>query len=151
MAREEVPLFVVVFKQRPMAGDVRARGETLFQSRKQRFDVAGVWVEVGFRRVWRRIRRPKRRAERDIDFRVVGYEKTVHFARKGARKRRAQLRQMVQRAAQERHAPGDRLAAGQTRNRLVHNRLEDRRGKVIVRDPLVDQRLEVGFGKHAAA
>ena len=63
----------------------------------------------------------------------------------------AQLRQKMQRSAQKRHAPADGLAAGQARNGLVHHGLEDAGRQVLTGRALVDKRLDVRLGEHAAA
>ena len=47
--------------------------------------------------------------------------------------------------------PANRLAARQPGNRLVHNRLKNRRRQILTRRALVNQRLNVALGKHAAA
>ena len=47
--------------------------------------------------------------------------------------------------------PTDGLAAGQTRDGLVHHGLEDGRRQIRPGRALVDQRLNVGLGEHAAA
>src|SRR5699024_10548146 len=45
----------------------------------------------------------------------------------------------------------DRLAAGKAADRLVYHCLEDRRRKVLLGGPLVDQRLDIRLCKHTAA
>ena len=62
-----------------------------------------------------------------------------------------ELCQEVERASQKGDVTADRLAAGKSADGLVDNSLEDRGGKVLLGSPLVDQRLDVGFGKNAAA
>ena len=57
----------------------------------------------------------------------------------------------MQRTAQKCNAATDRLTAGQARNGLVHNRLENRRSQVRLGGALVDQGLNIGLGKHTAA
>ena len=66
-------------------------------------------------------------------------------------KRRFQLGQIVKRSSEKRDAAANRLAAGKPGDRLVDDRLKDRRGEICFRHALVDQRLNVGLGKHAAA
>ena len=63
----------------------------------------------------------------------------------------AQLRQEVQRSAQERHIAPDGLAAGQAADGLVDHCLENGFGQVFSRGALVDQRLNVCLGKNTAA
>ncbi len=62
-----------------------------------------------------------------------------------------QLRQKVQRASEESDMPADRFAAGETADGLIDHCLKNGGGEVFSRSALVDQRLNVGFGKHAAA
>ncbi len=68
-----------------------------------------------------------------------------------ADERRLELGQEVQRTAQECHVSADGLAAGKPRDRLIHDRLKDRGGKVGLRCTLVDEGLNVRLGEHAAA
>ena len=56
----------------------------------------------------------------------------------------------MQRPAQKSHVAPDGLAAGQAGNGLVHHRLEHRCGQVGLRRAVVDQRLNIRLGKHAA-
>ena len=76
-----------------------------------------------------------------------GFLRQVQRADEGV----AQLRQKMQRSAQKRHAPADGLAAGQARNGLVHHGLEDAGRQVLTGRALVDKRLDVRLGEHAAA
>ena len=62
-----------------------------------------------------------------------------------------ELRQEVQRAAQEGHVATDGLAAGQAGDGLVHHRLEDGGRQVLPGGTLVDQGLDIGLREHAAA
>ena len=68
-----------------------------------------------------------------------------------ANERRLELRQEVQRSAEERDVAADRLAAGKARDGLVDDCLKDGGGKVRLGRPLVDEGLDVRLGKHAAA
>ena len=61
-----------------------------------------------------------------------------------------QFRQEMQGAAQEGDLAPNGLAAGQTRNGLIHHRLENGGSQVRPAGPLVDQGLDVRFGEHAA-
>jgi hypothetical protein len=63
----------------------------------------------------------------------------------------AQLRQEVQRAAEEDEVAADGAPAGQPGDGLGGDRLEHRRREVGVRGALVEQRLDVGLGEDAAA
>ena len=56
-----------------------------------------------------------------------------------------------QRASEERHLPVDRAAAGETGNRLIHHRLENRQRDVCVRRAFIQKRLDVRLRKDAAA
>ena len=60
-----------------------------------------------------------------------------------ADKRRLELGEEVQRAAEEGDMAADRLAAGETGDGLIDHGLEDRGGQVLLRSPLIDQRLNV--------
>ena len=57
----------------------------------------------------------------------------------------------MQRSAEERDVAADRLAAGKARDGLVDDCLKDGCGKVRLGRPLVDERLDIRLGKHAAA
>ena len=57
----------------------------------------------------------------------------------------------MQRPAEKRDAAADGLAAGKAGDRLVHHRLKDGRREIGARRALVDKRLDVRLGEHAAA
>ena len=57
----------------------------------------------------------------------------------------------MKRAAQERHVSPDGLAAGQSADGLVDHGLENRSGQVFLGGTVIDQRLNIGLGKYAAA
>ena len=63
----------------------------------------------------------------------------------------AQLGEVLQRAAQEGDVAADGTAARQTRDGLGHDSLEDGGRHVLGAGALVEQRLDVGLGKNAAA
>ena len=63
----------------------------------------------------------------------------------------AQLGEILQRAAQEGDVAADGTAARQARDGLGHDSLEDGGGHVLGAGALVEQRLDVGLGKDAAA
>ena len=69
----------------------------------------------------------------------------------GADKGGFQLRQEVQRAAQEGNGAPDGLSAGKAGNGLIHHCLKNGGGKIGPGGALVDEGLNVGFGKYAAA
>ena len=62
-----------------------------------------------------------------------------------------QFGQKVQGPAQESHVAGDFPALGQIADGLVHHRLEDGLGDVLLGSAVVHQGLDVRFGEHAAA
>ena len=63
----------------------------------------------------------------------------------------AQLRHEVKRAAQKGHIAPDRTALGQAADGLVHHRLEDGNRQVLLGSALIDEGLQVTFGKDTAA
>ena len=63
----------------------------------------------------------------------------------------AQLREVLQRAAEKRDVAADRVTTSQARNGLVCNGLEDGGCDVGRSSTLVEQRLNVGLSKNAAA
>ena len=63
----------------------------------------------------------------------------------------AQLGEVLQRAAEKCHIALDGVAAGKARDGLRDHGLEDRGGHVLGAGALVEQRLDVGLGKDAAA
>ena len=69
----------------------------------------------------------------------------------GADKGFFQLRQKMQGAAQKCHTPPDGLAAGKAGDGLIDHGLKNGSGQVGGGRALVDERLNVGFRKHAAA
>ena len=69
----------------------------------------------------------------------------------GADKGRAQLRKKMKRTAEECNIAADRLAAGQTADGLVDNRLENGGGQILFGSAFVDQRLDIRLGENAAA
>ena len=63
----------------------------------------------------------------------------------------AQLREVLQRAAEKRDVAADRVTTGQARDGLVCNGLEDGSSDVGRSGAFVEQRLNVGLSKNAAA
>ena len=63
----------------------------------------------------------------------------------------AQLREVLQRAAEKRDVAADRVTTGQARDGLVCNGLEDGGCDVGRSSTLVEQRLNIGLSKNAAA
>ena len=56
----------------------------------------------------------------------------------------------MQGAAQKGNMSPDRLAAGKTADGLVDNSLKNRGRKIFLGSAVIDQGLNVGFGKNAA-
>ena len=83
--------------------------------------------------------------------RVVRRDDVLVIQLQGADKSRPQFREEMERSAQERYVSADRFAAGQSADGLVDHRLEDGRRQVFFGRSVVDQRLDVGLGKHTAA
>ena len=57
----------------------------------------------------------------------------------------------MERAAEECDVAADRLAAGEARDRLIDDGLEDRGGEIGLGRALVDEGLNIGFCEHAAS
>ena len=62
-----------------------------------------------------------------------------------------QFRKKMQRTAQKCDMAANRLSAGKTADRLIHNSLKDGRGKVFLGGTFVDQWLDIRFCKYTAA
>ncbi len=62
-----------------------------------------------------------------------------------------QLRQEMKRPAEKSHVSADWFAAGKSANCLVYDCLKDGSSQVRFERALVNQGLDVGFCKHAAA
>ncbi|CED90575.1 Hypothetical protein AAM4_0743 [Actinomyces succiniciruminis] len=90
-------------------------------------------------------------ADGDVQLGVVGAGEGVDLVGQGALEGPAQLGQEVQRAAQEHDVAADGAAAGQAGDGLGDHGLEHGGGQVLAGGALVDQRLQVGLGEHAAA
>ena len=69
----------------------------------------------------------------------------------GADKSGLQFCQEMQGAAQESDMAPDGFAAGQSADGLVDDRLENGGGQILSGGPVIDQGLDIGFGKYAAA
>ena len=87
----------------------------------------------------------------DVELGVVGAGEGVDLVRQGPLEGGAQLGQEVQRPAQEHDVTADGAPAGQARDGLGDDGLEDGGGQVLPCGTLVDERLEVGLGEDAAA
>ena len=90
-------------------------------------------------------------ADGDVELGVVGAGEGVDLVGQGALEGGAQLGQEVEGAAQEHDVAADGAPAGQARDGLGDDGLEDGGGQVLPGGALVDQRLEVGLGEDAAA
>ena len=88
--------------------------------------------------------------DRDVELGVVGGDEGVGLGQQGL-VGLAQGGQEVQGTAEEHNGSADRAPAGQARDRLGGDRVEDGCGQVFVRGPLVDEGLDVGLGEDAAA
>ena len=90
----------------------------------------------------------QRRAQRHIIQRVF---RTDPFCIERFVKAGAKLTQKGQRPAEIGDFPLQRPSLRQPRDRLVDDRAENARADVVFRRALIDERLDVAFGKHAAA
>ena len=90
-------------------------------------------------------------ADGSKEMRVLRLDDLVTMQVQGADKGIPQLRHEVQRTAQEGHVAPDGLSLGQTGDGLIHHRLENGGCQILPGSALVDERLNVGFGKYAAA
>ena len=99
----------------------------------------------------RRLAGEQRGADRDEQVSLVGSPEGGDLGGQRPLVRGTQLRQEVQRAAEEDHVAADRVAAGEAGDRLGRDGLEDGGGEVGVRGALVEQRLQVGLREDAAA
>ncbi len=91
------------------------------------------------------------RADGREEMGVIRRDNLVSCKAQRADKRIFQLRQKVQRAAEKCDVAADRLAAGQAADCLIDDCLEDGRSEIRLGCALVDQRLNIRFGEHAAA
>ena len=83
--------------------------------------------------------------------RVLGHDDGLVGQFQGFVEALAQFGQVLQGAAEEGHMPPDGPAAGETGDGLSHHRLEDGGGDVLLARALVQKRLNIGLGEHAAA
>ena len=82
---------------------------------------------------------------------VLGEDGVVAVQLQGVHKPFPQAHEEVEGAAQEDDLAGKLPALGQTSHGLVHHRLEDGGGHVLLPAPLVQDGLDVALGEHAAA
>ena len=134
-------IFRLVGKQRRQALDLKGHGDALRQTVDQLTDRALHRVLIGF----------QRRAHGGEQVGVLGVNNVLRGETQRADKGLFQLRQKVQRAAQKGYAAPNGLAAGKTGNGLIHHRLKDGGRQIGPGGALVDKRLNIGLGEHAAA
>ena len=92
----------------------------------------------------------QRGAERHVQVRVGRHDEFVDFAFERAVERLAQFGHEEQRAAQEDDGAVDWSAGRQTCDGLRGDRREDGCGQIGLGRAVVDERLKIGFGEHAA-
>ena len=93
----------------------------------------------------------QRRARGHEEVRVLGHDDVLVVEVEREVEALAELREVLERAAEKRHVTADGVAAGQARDRLVGHGLEDGGRDVGGLGALVEQRLDVGLGEDAAA
>ena len=140
VAGTEGVVFRLVRKQRRQALDLEGHGDALGQTVDQLPDGP-------CRRASLRL---QRRAHGGEQVGVVRIHDVFRRQLQRADKGLFQLRQEVQRPAQKGHAAPDGFTAGKAGDGLVHHRLKDRGGQIGTGSALVDERLDVGLGEHAA-
>ena len=128
-------------EQGRQAFDLKGHGDALGQTVDQLTDGALHRVLIGF----------QRRAHGGEQVGVLRIHDVLRGETQRADKGLFQLRQKVQRAAQKGHAAPDGLAAGKAGNGLIHHRLKDGGRQIGPGGALVDKRLNIGLGEHAAA
>ena len=89
--------------------------------------------------------------ERDIQMGVGRGDELVDFAVERAPEGFTQLGHEEQRPAEENDIAVDRPAGSETGDGLCGDRRENRGGQIGFRRTVVDQRLQIGFRKHATA
>ena len=97
------------------------------------------------------VRRVQARARGHGEARVLGEDRVRVVQLQRLLEALAQPLAIVQRPAEEHDLALDLSALGQTRDGLVHHRLIDAGGDVRLAGTLVQQRLDVALGEHAAA
>ena len=143
VAAVERRIFLLIAEQRRQVLQAEGQHDAVFEAFEQAVHRHSFVLAVRKRR--------HRRARRRKKVRIFRHNRRFLRQVQGTDKRLPQFGQEVQRPAQERHMPANRLAARQPGNRLVHNRLKNRRRQILTRRALVNQRLNVALGKHAAA
>ena len=104
-----------------------------------------------FQRERLHVLRIQRRADGHEAGRVFGENRVLAVQMKGVAESLAQPLDKVQRPAQKEHFALDAPALRQAGDRLIDHRLENAGGDVLLFGALVQKRLNVRFGKHAAA
>ena len=137
---ELLVLLLILEQRRQVVGNDRSVSG-LLECREQRVHGVGFLRAVG---VLSRARRDGvRRKSREVRVLVVQFERLLEAL--------LQALEEEQRTAEEQYIALDLTALGQTGNRLVDDRLEDRRGNVLFSCALVQQRLNIRLGEYAAA
>ncbi len=108
-------------------------------------------VQQGIQRYRLPLLRLQRRAHGGKQMGIGGINGGLLREAQSADEGRLQLREEVQRTAQEGHMAPNGLTAGKAGDGLIHHRLENGGSQVRLGGALVDQRLDIGFGKDAAA
>ena len=99
----------------------------------------------------RRILRIARRADRDKHIGVVRENRGFLGQMQRLHKALAQPLEEEQRPAEEQHLALDLTPLRKTCDGLTDHRLENARRDILLTRALIEQRLDIGFGKHAAA
>ena len=152
----EAVVFLLGGKERLHAGDLEVHLHAVLEPVHQSLqgDLFLAFAEFplgGAGLVFRGLDRVHGRAGRREEVRVVGNDRMLLIEVQGPDVGFPQLVEEVQRASEERDVSADRFAAGQSRDGLVADRLENGRREVFPGRAVVDQRLDVRFRKDAAA
>ena len=137
---------------REQRGHRRGVDRQVFEFVQTRQDVgAGAGLEVFDGVELLRLPGQQGRAERHVQMGVGRHDEFVDLAFERPMERLAQLGHEEQRAAQEDDGAVDRTAGRQTGDGLGGDGGEDGGRQIRLGGTVVDQRLQVGFGEHAAA
>ena len=137
---------------REQRGHRRGVDRQVFEFVQTRQDVgAGAGLEVFDGVELLRLPGQQSRAERHVQMGVGRHDEFVDLAFERPMERLAQLGHEEQRAAQEDDGAVDRTAGRQTGDGLGGDGGEDGGRQIRLGGAVVDQRLQVGFGEHAAA
>ena len=137
---EFLVLLLILEQRRQVVGNDRSVCR-LFERREQRIDRVGLLRAACVLRCARRD--GIRRESRKVRVRIIQLQRLL--------KALLQTLEEEQRAAEEQHIALDLTALCQTRDGLVDDGLKDGGGYVLLARALVEQRLDVRLGEHAAA